>query len=52
MEEKCSYESPDWNKEIQDMIKKGYSYELAYALISKRKVQEMFDKDIRINEDR
>ncbi len=37
-----------WGKEIEDMMKLGYSYQLAYALVSKEKIQELFDKDVRI----
>lgn len=37
-----------WGKEIEDMMKLGYSYELAYALVSKEKIKELFDKDVRI----
>lgn len=37
-----------WGKEIEDMMKLGYSYEMAYALVSKQKIQELFDKDVRI----
>jgi hypothetical protein len=37
-----------WGKEIEDMMKLGYSYKLAYALVSKEKIQELFDKDVRI----
>lgn len=38
-----------WEKEIEETMKFGYSYEVAYAIVSKRKIQELFDKDIKIN---
>lgn len=41
-----------WTKEILDTMKLGYSYELAYALVSKKKIQELFENDVRINDGR
>lgn len=41
-----------WGKEIEDTMKLGYSYEVAYALVSKAKVQELFENDVRISERR
>ena len=38
-----------WTKEIEETMKLGYPYEVAYAMISKRKIQELFEKDIKIN---
>jgi hypothetical protein len=37
-----------WTKEIEETMKLGYSYEIAYALVSKEKIQELFEKDIKI----
>lgn len=37
-----------WGKEIEDTMKLGYPYEIAYALVSKAKVQELFENDVRI----
>ena len=34
-----------WTREIEETMKLGYSYEVAYAMVSKRKIQEFFDKD-------
>jgi len=41
-----------WDKEIEEMMQLGYSYEVAYAIVSKRKIQELFDKDVKINDGR
>lgn len=41
-----------WGKDIEDTMKLGYSYKIAYALVSKRKIQELFDKDVRIEDGR
>lgn len=41
-----------WFKEIEETMKLGYSYQVAYALVSKKKIQELFDKDVRITEGR
>ena len=38
-----------WEKKIEEMMEQGYSYEVAHAIISKRKIQELFDKDARVN---
>ena len=38
-----------WTKEIEETMKLGYPYEVAYAMVSKRKIQELFEKDIKIN---
>lgn len=37
-----------WHKEIEDTMKLGYSYEVAYAIVSKQKIRELFDKDEKI----
>lgn len=37
-----------WCKDIEEMMKQGYSYQMAYALVSKKKIQELFDKDVKI----
>ncbi len=37
-----------WGKDIEDTMKLGYSYKIAYALVSKKKIQELFDNDVRI----
>ena len=37
-----------WHQEIQETMKLGYSYQIAYALVSKKKIQELFDKDVKI----
>jgi len=41
-----------WGKDIEDMMMLGYSYEVAYALVSKKKIQELFENDIRIADGR
>jgi len=38
-----------WTKEIEEAMKLGYSYEVAYGIVSKRKIQEFFEKDRKIN---
>lgn len=41
-----------WYNEIQELMKKGYSYKIAYELVSKKKIQELFEKDVRVNSNR
>lgn len=43
-----SSEDTYWHKEIEELMKRGYSYPIAYALISKKKIQELFEKDVRV----
>lgn len=38
-----------WTKEIEKTMSLVYSYEVAYAMVSKRKIQEFFEADIKIN---
>lgn len=38
-----------WEKQIEEMMELGYSYEVAYAIISRRRIQELFDKDGKVN---
>jgi len=38
-----------WEKKIEEMMKLGYSYEVAYAIVSRRRIQELFDKDAKVN---
>ncbi len=38
-----------WKNQIQEMLKLGYPYEVASSIVSKRKIQELFDKDVKIN---
>jgi hypothetical protein len=38
-----------WEKKIEQMVGQGYSYEVAYAIISRRRIQELFDKDAKVN---
>lgn len=41
-----------WGKDIEDMMKLGYRYEVAYALVSKEKIRELFENDVRIADGR
>ena len=38
-----------WKNQIQEMVKLGYPYAVASSIVSKRKIQELFDKDVKIN---
>lgn len=46
--EKPPVEDLYWHNEIEEMIKQGYSYKMAYALVSKKKIRELFEKDVKI----
>lgn len=50
--QKAPFQDMYWGKDIEDTMKLGYSYEIAYALVSKRKIQELFDNDVRITDGR
>jgi len=38
-----------WTKEIEETMKLGYSQEVAYGIVSKRKIKELFEKDRKVN---
>lgn len=46
--EKAPVQDMYWHQEIENTMKLGYSYQIAYALVSKKKIQELFEKDVKI----
>jgi hypothetical protein len=49
LEQKPVQKVTTWEKKIEEMMELGYSYEVAYAIISRRRIQELFDKDAKVN---
>ncbi len=41
-----------WEKKIKKLMERGNSYAIAYAMVSKRRIQELFEKDVKINDER
>jgi hypothetical protein len=37
-----------WTQKIQETMKLGYSYEMAYAIVSKIRIRELFERDVKI----
>jgi hypothetical protein len=37
-----------WTQKIEETMKLGYSYEVAYAIVSKIRIQELFERDVKI----
>ena len=35
-------------QKIEETMKLGYSYEVAYAIVSKMRIQELFERDVKI----
>jgi hypothetical protein len=51
-EQKAPSDDPYWHKEVEELMKLGYSFPIAYSLVSKRKIQELFEKDVRVTNGR
>ena len=37
-----------WEQKVEETMKLGYSYEVAYAIVSKIRIKDLFERDIKI----
>lgn len=49
LEQKPLQKDMTWEKQIEEMIKFGYPYEIACAIVSKRRIRELFEKDVKVH---